>query len=508
MGRASSASLPAPVGGWNARDAYSDMDRLDAVSCVNFWPRPTDLMLRYGMSEYSTGMTSQVESVMVWNGLTSSKMFGVAGTKIWDCTTAGAAAGIGGAAETVTNARFQYVNMQTTAPANYLLAVNGADKLRGYNGAWYVDGDGTHDITGLDTSKAIHINVHKFRVWFTEKDKLKAWYLATGAISGAATAFSLEGVARMGGYLIGMGTWTIDAGAGVDDMAVFITSEGEIIVYSGTDPATAATWSLVGVWQLGSPVGRRCFLKFAGDLLLITQDGLLPLSGALQSSRVNPRVALTDKIQNAVSEAVDSYGATFGWEVVSFPRLNMLLLNVPVLSGYQEQYVMNTITKSWARFTAWPMNTFALLDDYLYGGGSGTIYKLWDGNADVSSNIQGEVQQAFTYFNRPGILKRVTMMRPTVQTNGNVPLFAGINVDYDTSQPLGSIVITTSATGASWDTADWDTSSWAGGLEIQAFWQDATGIGYAVSPHYTVAIKGIDFRLMSTDISFEFGGVL
>ena len=70
------------------------------------------------------------------------------------------------------------------------------------------------------------------------------------------------------------------------------------------------------------------------------------------------------------------------------------------------------------------------------------------------------------------------------------------------------MVITTSATGESWDTADWDTSSWAGGLEIQAFWQDATGIGYAVSPHYTVAIKGIDFRLMSTDISFEFGGVL
>ncbi len=508
MGRAVSSSLPAPVGGWNARDALSDMDKLDAVSCVNFWPRTTDVMLRYGMTRFSTGMTGQVESILVWNGTSTSKMFGVAGTQIYDCSLSGAASAVAGAAGTVTNARFQYVNMQTIAPASYLLAVNGADKLRGYNGSWYVDGDGTHDITGFDTADAIHVNVFKFRVWFTEVDSLSAWYLGTGAISGAATEFNLEGVARNGGYLVGMGTWTIDAGNGVDDMAVFLTSKGEVIVYSGTDPTSAATWSLAGVWQLGSPVGRRCFMKFAGDLLVITQDGLIPLSSALQSTRVNPRVALTDKIQNAVSEAVDNYGGNYGWEIATYPRLNMLLLNVPVLTGEQQQYVMNTITKSWAQFKNWPLNTMALFDDYLYGGGNGVIYKLWDGNADDDANIGADVQQAFTYFGKPGILKRVTMMRPTLQTSGNVPLFAGINVDYDTSDPNGSIQITSSGAGASWDTADWDTADWAGGLEIQAFWQDATGIGYAISPHYTVAIKGVDFRLMSTDVSFEFGGVL
>ena len=510
MPRALSISLPAPVGGWNARDALSDMDKLDAVSMVNWWPRTTDVMFRKGKTSFSTGMTNEVETVMVYNGATTSKMFGVAGTTIFDCSSSGPAASIGGAPATVSNARWQYVNMQTNAPAFYLLAVNGTDKLRGYTGAaWYVDGDGSHDITGLDTSTAIHINVHKFRVWFTQKNTLDAWYLATGAIAGAATKFSLEGIARSGGYLVGMGTWTIDAGYGVDDHAVFITSLGEVIVYSGTDPSSTATWSLVGVFQIGSPVGRRCFTKFAGDLLIITQDGLVPLSGALQSSRTNPRVALSDKIQNAVSEAVDSYVANFGWEIQPYPRMNMLVLNVPALvPGGQEQYVMNTITKSWARFTGWGVNSLELYNDTLYGGGTGVIYKLWDDTNDDGANISGDLQQAFSYLGKPGLLKRVTLMRPTLNTTGPVPLYAGLNIDFDLSVPTSTLQGLSSGTGGSWDTATWDVDDWAGGDIVQAYWQDATGVGYAVSPHYTLASKGMEVRLMSTDISFEAGAIL
>lgn len=510
MPRASSITLPAPVGGWNARDALSDMDPLDAVSMVNWWPRTTDVIFRKGKTSFSTGMTDEVQTLMVYNGLTTSKMFGIAGTTIFDCSSSGAASSVGGAPATVTNAKWQYVNMQTSAPAAYLLAVNGTDKLRGYTGAaWYVDGDGTADITGLNTANAIHVNVHKFRVWFVQKNTLDAWYLPTGAISGAAVKFPLEGVARAGGYLMAMGTWTVDAGYGVDDFAVFITSQGEIIVYKGTDPSSAATWALVGVYQVGSPVGRRCFTKFAGDLVLITQDGLLPLSGALQSSRTNPRVALSDKIQNAISEAVDSYGAAFGWEVIPYPRMNMLLLNVPVIvPTYQEQFAMNTITKSWARFTGWGMNTLALYNDTLYGGGTGTVYKLWDDDNDDGANISGDLQQAFSQLKRPGVLKRVTLMRPTLNTTGSVPLYAGLNIDYDLSVPTSTLQGLASAAGADWDTADWDTADWAGGNIIQAYWQDASGVGYAVSPHYTLASKGVEVRLMSTDISFEAGGIL
>jgi hypothetical protein len=154
----------------------------------------------------------------------------------------------------LTNARWQHVNV-ATAGGNFLLAVNGADKLRGYDGTnWYTDGDGSHDITGVDSATLIHVNTHKERVWFVQKDTLKAWYLGTKAISGAATAFPFQSIAQSGGYpSVAMATWTIDAGFGADDLAVFITSQGEVIVYRGTDPSSATTWALVGVWQLGTP---------------------------------------------------------------------------------------------------------------------------------------------------------------------------------------------------------------------------------------------------------------
>jgi len=37
--RAVTASLPAPIGGWNARDSLAEMNPLDAVQMVNFFLR-------------------------------------------------------------------------------------------------------------------------------------------------------------------------------------------------------------------------------------------------------------------------------------------------------------------------------------------------------------------------------------------------------------------------------------------------------------------------------------
>jgi hypothetical protein len=42
------ASLPAPIGGWNARDSLAEMQPLDAVQMNNFFPTPTDVTLRKG----------------------------------------------------------------------------------------------------------------------------------------------------------------------------------------------------------------------------------------------------------------------------------------------------------------------------------------------------------------------------------------------------------------------------------------------------------------------------
>lgn len=503
---ASPASLAAPVGGWNARDALGEMAPMDAVYLTNFFPSTSDVMVRNGYTSYATGLSGQVETIMAYSGGSTDKLFGISGGNIYNVTAGGA---VGAPNVTgLSNSRFQYINVATSG-GNFLLSVNGVDKLRGYDGTnWWIDGDGSHDISNVDTATCVQINLFKNRVWLIQNNTLNAWYLPTSAIAGAATAFPLQGVAEQGGYIMAMATWTIDAGYGVDDLAAFITSKGEVIVYRGTDPSSATTWSLVGVWSLGTPIGRRCFIKYAGDLLLICQDGIVPMSGALQSSRTNPRVAITDKIQNAVSNAVTSYGSNYGWQMLYYPKTNMLILNVPVEVGTsQQQYVMNTITKAWCNFEGWDANCWEIYQDNPYFGGNGFVAKAWSGLDDGGDNINFIGKQAFNYFGMPGINKRWTMMRPILSSNGTPSIQANVNVDFENINNSTPISFIPTPYGV-WDSGIWDASIWGGDNNILKSWQGVTGIGYCAAPVIRGATKGIEAAWISTDLVMERGSVL
>ena len=500
--------MPAPTGGWNARDSLADMPATDAVALINYMPRTTQVELRYGHSQHATGLDGQVETVSAYAGGATNKLFGwTSAGSIYQVTSAGA---VGAADVTgLTNGRWQYINVATAAN-NYLMAVNGADKAKFYTGsAWATDGDGVpYNITVVDSATCININLFKNRVWLIKKGTLLAYYLPTGAIGGAAAVLDLRAFAQHGGSLVAMATWTVDAGYGVDDLAVFITNKGEYIVYRGTDPSSATTWALVGVWYLGSPVGTRCYTKYGGDALTISQDGVLPLSGALQSSRTNPRIALSDKIQQAVSEAVTNYGSNFGWQLLSFPKENMLILNVPVSAGSaQEQYVMNTITRAWGQFQGWTANCWELFNDDPYFGGNTFVGRAWYTNADNGSAIQGYCLQAFSDFGAPGLNKRATAMRPYVLTNGTPQIYSGINWDFNSANPTSPLSFTPTTYGQ-WDSGVWDSAIWGSDLAPSYALQGVTGSGHYGAPVFKSASSGIQVQLVSNDISLEIGNML
>ena len=580
--RASTSSMAAPIGGWNARDSIAEMSPLDAVTLTNMYPTPSDVQLRYGYSQYSTGITGQVYSLMNFSAPTSEKLFAVANGVIYDSTNQTVATsvftGLG-------NSKFQHINI-SNAGGHFLVACNGSDPTMIYDdSAWFKvattttaqtissitrsgttatlttasahglitgnrvtitgatanDYNGTYvityvsptvftyvmattpaanatvvgtyttiGITGVDSSTFINVNLFKNRLWFTQKDTLKAWYLDVNSIGGAANALDLSGIARNGGFLQAMGTWTIDAGQGVDDYAVFVTNMGEVIVYNGTDPTSATTWALKGVWQLGQTFNRRCFFKYAGDLLLLTQDGLVPLASALQSSRLDPRVNITDKIYQAVSNAATTYYDNFGWQVNYYASQNMLILNVPISNGIQ-QYVMHTITKSWANFTNINANCWEVHGKAdIFFGGNGFVGRFWDSTSDAGSNINASIQQAYSYFDTRATLKRFTMARPIFITDNGLPtVLVGISTDFNPVSPTGSVTFNPLNPNASrWDAALWDTAIWSGGNNIQKYWQGVTGIGFSGGVAMSIASQGVDLHWASTDIVFETGGVL
>lgn len=497
-------SLPAPLGGWNARDSFANMEPTDAVTLVNMFPTVSNLTLRGGYTKHATGLSGKVQTIMVYNDGNNSKMFAATSTgNIYDVTSGGA---VGAAAVTgLSNGIWEYVNI-TTAGGSFLMAVNGQDTPLLYDGATWT----TASITGVTPEDLCNITLFKNRIWFIEQYTLKAWYLPTSSIGGAAQKIDLSSICKYGGHLVDLDTWTIDAGYGVDDNLAFITSTGEVIVYRGTDPASAATWALIGVWKLGSPVGTRAMLKWAGDLLILTYDGLMPMAASLQSSRLDPRVALSDKIQGAITAATTQYGgnhASVGWQIVYTAKNNAVWINIPVADGQQEQYVMNTITKSWAQFTGWPSYCWEIYNDDPYFGSDGYVAKAWDDNfTDDVNNITTVILQAFNYFNERGVKKYFTRARPSIFTNGDPTISVGMNIDFDTSDTTAPVTFTGSSY-AVWDgiSSTWDNAFWGADLSIQNTWLGITGIGYCGGLQMKTASSGLQIQWASTDVVYQTG---
>jgi hypothetical protein len=313
---------------------------------------------------------------------------------------------------------------------------------------------------------------------------------------------------QLGGHLIAVATWTIDAGTGVDDYLVFVTSKGEVVVWEGTDVSDPSTWSLKGIWRLGTPIGQRCLYKFQGDLLYICQDGVVPMSQALQTSRTNPQTAITYKIQQAISQAISAYSSTFGWQLLYFPKQNQIWLNVPLSGpGYQQQYVMNTISGAWCNYSGWNANCWEIYQDNPYFGGNGVVCKAWDTLTDNMANINGSGLQAFNGFRTPGLLKRYTMVKPIFRVGGPTSVGVGLNVDFNLNNSAPAVPASSSFTLGVWDSGKWDNATW-GDLMVYSPWTGVNGIGNYAAPYVSISSPGVDVRWESTIVVYEKGSVL
>lgn len=502
----SSQTYPAPVGGWNARDALANMKPTDAIALDNWYPSASYVEIRGGYVSHATGMANNGKTLATYNPLNgTNKMFAFTQGGTYDVSSSGA---VGASVLVRTNGKHQWVNFGD-GTNNYLIACNGVDKPAYYNGTTWiaVDNATSPALTGVTSTSLIAPFVSKGRLFFIQKDTLSVWYLSAGAAGGALTEFDFSGVAKQGGYLMAGATWTVDGGDGPDDRIVLVTSEGEALVYAGTNPSSAADWALVGVYALGKPIGRRCLQKYGADLVVITQNGAFPLAAALQSAAIDYKLALSFKIEKAFTDASRLYAANFGWCAYVFPAQSALIVNVPVAEdGVHYQYVMNTITKAWCRFIGWDAEDFAVFNGKLYFTDGTVVYEAWKGQIDGVSNIVAYGKTAFSPFNKPGLQKQVKMYRPVLSVNGPLSFLTDIDVDFKDTEITGTATYTTTA-GALWDVDLWDVGYWATGLETIKEWTSPDEYaGNYIAGKIKIATNALTVRWMASDYIYEFGG--
>lgn len=435
-----------------------------------------------------------VQTLMEWAGPTR-RFFAAASSAIWEVTASGA---VGPAVVTGTgNATFSHI-MYANSGGAYLVAVNGADGVRTFNGTtWAVQ-----TITGATATTFDQVASFKRRLWFANGTPI-VYYLGTDAISGAATAFDLGPVLRTGGNIVRIFAASYDTyGGGLTEYISFLSDTGEMAVYTGTDPSSAATWALVGVFRVASPIGVRASCQLLGDALILTADGVVSI---LNMIRIDPSEAknatLSQKINLLIQQDFQTYGGLSGWQILSFPAQHAIIVNVPTSATTFRQYVLNVLTGAWCRFTGWNAYCFGTFGDNLYFGGLGKVVKAWTGLDDEGRAINCSMSTAFNTFKTAGTNKRVTMVRPLVQASGLSGAAVGVNLDYEPLPVQAPYSVAVS--GSRWDVAQWDVNVWAVDMGPQRDWASVGGTGRAISVNYAFATIGVDVQINGFDVMYE-----
>ena len=497
-------TLPAPVGGLNVRDSLDLMPQTDAIILDNYLPQDTKLSLRKGYSVYAKTL-SRFLTLAAYKKYNEPRFIGISAGKAYNLSSKQRI-------KIYDNVTFLENRCQTVQYKDRLFFMNGVDTPK----VFYVNDEGedvfedwSFTADNLIAAKIISGTVSKQFLWFVETGSMKVWYAKeAGNISGELYSFDLSQVARFGGHIMAICCWTQDGGQGIDDLTVFITSEGEALVYSGSNPNSVDGWSLKGSYKISRPIGYRCAFQYQGDIVLITEEGYIPLSKVLPLSQAGASsAAFSDKIRGLVLDRVANNKNKDGWQGIIYPKGGYCLFNVPVSRNF-EQHVINLNTGAWCRFTGIKSYCWELFEGKLYFGSDYGVYLFDDGYSDAGNHIYGEVQQAFSNLGSTG-LKKIELLNPRTKSSMRYALVIYTNMDFEERQAsfaenVGNSGIT------KWNEAKWSSLKNPIGTKwqtikgtIRSQWIANSATGFKASIVFKTKTRGNLIEWYDTGVRYE-----
>lgn len=531
----SSLSLPAGTGGLNDLDPIARMGPEYLLECTNFYPDTGQLVVRPGYQEWAVNINAgaPIKTIMYYNGLDGAfKRFASTDAGIYEITAPISNPAL---AKAATDGSWEFVNYANAA-TNYLVAVNGVDAAVLYNGAAWtsftevVTPAAPGEIKGVNPNLFSYVLSHKGRLWFIEKNSMRAWYLPVDAVGGEAKPFYLGGIFRRGGYLMILARWSADTGEGLDDRLIFISSTGEIASYQGSDPASASTWELDSIFFVAPPLSKRSVTEYGGDLLMLCRRGLIPLSSLISgvSNEVIFSTALTKRISRTLIRLTAGDVPLFPSEVTLYNDAAWAVINIwngvpDVTSPYgiilgegnkPIQLVMNVLTGAWGKFD-YPVRTVRTIDKLFFMGTSdGRVLAVtpdsyldnirFDGvtpGVAISASAMG----AYTYLENQNSNKHAKMIQPLFQTevkpSFRMRTLPNFRLDRFLATPPTAVAIG----NAKWDISRWDEANWAGLENVYQPWVGADVLGRAFAWQLRVSTASA-LGLAATQWIWEDGG--
>ena len=501
--------IPAPINGWVLSENLATPMPASAKVLDHFIVTTSGSDVRGGHQLHAT-LDDPVTHLAQFTGATEA-LFACTASKIFDVTSPADPEVTPTASVTGQTGGDYATAMFNIVGTDYLYFVNGADSARLYNGSTFttITTVSSPAITNVATASLSHVAVYAERLFFVEKDSLRAWYLPIASIAGAAASFSLAGVFRKGGKLLFISSFSGDSGEGMDDRIVFVSTEGEAAIYQGTNPGDAATWSLMGVYDIPKPLGKNSHIRTGGDLLIGTEAGIIPLTSAIQQDiAAVAGAAVSKNIAPYWQQKATRIGSD--WDMVKVLDDNLLIVAQPNES-LDTSLAVNLQTGAWMRWTGIRTQCLGVLDGDPYcGDHNGLVYRMNAGGSDNGALYTARYLGNFDPMGAQGVTKTIVNARPLFEASTDfIPqLIFKANFDETASAPPSTAPV---ASAEGWDTGNWDEVLWDGGAIVTrtvSDWQSQGATGVYLAPELQISSNSTtkpDVSLVSIDAMFHIG---
>jgi hypothetical protein len=500
------ATAPAPAvsgmtsGDWSVQQiGVSGGDYLMAVNGA-------DLGHIYDGSTW-TPWTDEAVNQLSYDGLTTDFAIGETVTG----GTSGASAEIIGVVQSTANTGILKLGAVTSGPFQDDEAITSAGGAAVANGANSAASSIT--LAGVASSALSHVWLYKSRLFFIEKDTLTAWYLPSAVVGGTAADISLAGVFRRGGTLLMGATWSLDSGDGIDDKCVFVSTEGEVAVYAGDDPSDANAWALEGRYDIGKPLAKRAVMRAGGDVLIATDDGIVPLSQVVQKDPAALSLAaVTRTIRDTWREEISR--DTAGAELWKWTGENLGLVVLPQAS---RMLTVNLQTGAWAEQSGWFGDCAGEFNGAIYvGREDGRVYKINDTGTDDGAAFVCKLCYSFLDGGDAATYKVVNLARAAWFAIGAFAYRLGVATDYKVTFPAAPSAVDPNLAVSTdvWGTGEWGGATWGGTTSDppvgrQDQWRAVSGSGFALAPTVVLtsgSAEKLNVEFLRVDLNMEMGG--
>ena len=368
-------TFPAPTRGLIISENESYMQPGAAVVLDNWKPTMKGAEVRGGCELWAqlpeTGPI--ISSFWYINGILE-RMFYATQTKVYDVSTTTPVLVKSGQLDGNYTA-----SQMSNQGGDFMIAVNDAGDLPiFFDGTTWttLSADEIHaDTTAYPGNNVEHgqnlVQVCKYRNrwFFIEASSMNAWYLGINSVAGDLNMIPLSGAATGGGKLVFCTVWSLDAGDGTDDKLVFMTDQGEILVFTGSDPSNASNWRQEGRFDMSPPMGKNAHIQIGGDLLIATVDGILSTSGAVTKSRAELELAAVTRNIKPMWRDEVLEKREWPWTMHKWDEFGGVFITWPGgKPGKQVCAVVNAATGAWCRFTGWDATCFVHMSGKMYFG--------------------------------------------------------------------------------------------------------------------------------------------